>query len=75
MFYGAVIWDPWLIVSQIVCLQCLHYISLGLLLWLFVGFQVPRFTLQYFFDYSLVSASSTIGWTIVAAFFLNAFAG
>lgn len=37
MFYGNSTWDPVLIVAQIISLQCLFYISLGLLLWLLVG--------------------------------------
>ncbi|CAK9211511.1 unnamed protein product [Sphagnum troendelagicum] len=75
MFYGAMVWDPWLILAQIVCIQCLYYISLGILLYAFVGTQVPRFTLKYFFDYTLVTATSIVGWSTLAAFFVNALAG
>lgn len=39
MFYGTAVWDPVLIVAQIVTLQCLFYLSLGALLFLFVGAQ------------------------------------
>lgn len=75
MFYGALVWDPWLIVSQIICIQCLNYVSLGLSLWLLVGMHVPRFTLKYFFDYSMITISSITGWCAIVAFFLNALAG
>lgn len=75
MFYGAIVWDPWLILSQIVCIQCLNYVSLGLLLWFLVGLHVPRFTLQYFFDFSMFTTSTRTGWCIIAAFLLNALAG
>ncbi|XP_024525932.1 protein SYS1 homolog [Selaginella moellendorffii] len=71
MFYGAAVWDPWLIVSQIVCIQCLSYVSLGALLWAFVGVQVPRFTLHFFFDHTLLSFSSATGWCLISAFILN----
>jgi Integral membrane protein S linking to the trans Golgi network len=37
MFYGPRVFDPVLIVAQIVVLQCLWYISLGCLLWLLLG--------------------------------------
>lgn len=37
MFYGAVKWDPVLIIAQIIAIQCLFYMSLGLLLWLLLG--------------------------------------
>ena len=76
MFYGAMVWDPWLIVSQIVCFQCLYYISLGFLLWLLVGTrEAGNFTLKYFFDYSVLTTSSVTGWCVIAASLLNALAG
>ncbi|CAI5465575.1 unnamed protein product [Closterium sp. Yama58-4] len=75
MFYGAMVWDPWLIVAQIACLQSLFYLSLGVFLWLFVGSHVPRFTLKYFFDYSVISPSSFVGWCCIFAFLANAFVG
>ncbi|KAH9289094.1 hypothetical protein KI387_033211, partial [Taxus chinensis] len=75
MFYGTIVWDPWLIVSQIICLQCLYYLSLGLFMWILVGSRVPRLTVIYFFDYSVVSTSTVTGWCIMGAFFLNALAG
>jgi len=42
MFYGAQVWDPVLIVAQIVTLQCLFYLSLGALLFVFVGVPLAR---------------------------------
>nr|XP_027191790.1 protein SYS1 homolog isoform X2 [Cicer arietinum] len=75
MFYGAVVWDPWLIVAQIVCLQCLYYITLGLLLTIFVGTRVSRLSLVYFFDYVTVTTSTVTGWCVVASFLLSSAAG
>ncbi|CAM6093496.1 unnamed protein product [Calypogeia fissa] len=75
MFYGATIWDPWLIVAQIVCIQSLYYLSLGLLLTILVGTQVPRFTLNFFFNHSHITPSSAVGWCTIGAFMLNAIAG
>ncbi|KAH7297794.1 hypothetical protein KP509_25G013200 [Ceratopteris richardii] len=75
MFYGAMVWDPWLIVSQIVCMQCLSYLSLGLLLWLLVGMHVPMFSLHYFFDYSTLTTFSFTGWCTIVAFLLNSIVG
>ena len=72
MFYGATVWDPWLIVAQIACLQCLFYLSLGFYLWLLVGTHVPHFTLKYFFDFTYLSASSLVGWCCILAFLANA---
>ncbi|KAE8680784.1 putative sulfate transporter 3.4-like isoform 2 [Hibiscus syriacus] len=47
MFYGAVEWDPWLIVGQIVCLQCLYYLTHGVFLSFLVGTRVSRMSLVY----------------------------
>ncbi|XP_010249812.1 PREDICTED: protein SYS1 homolog isoform X2 [Nelumbo nucifera] len=75
MFYGAMVWDPWLIVSQIVCLQCLYYLTLGLFMFVLVGTRVSRMSLVYFFDYATLTASTVTGWCVISSFLLSAPAG
>ncbi|XP_027344415.1 protein SYS1 homolog isoform X1 [Abrus precatorius] len=75
MFYGAVVWDPWLIVAQIVCLQCLYYITLGFLLFILVGTRDSRMSLVYFFDFVTITTSTITGWCVIASFLLTSFAG
>ncbi|XP_075510512.1 uncharacterized protein LOC142546595 [Primulina tabacum] len=75
MFYGAVAWDPWLIVAQIVCLQSLHYLTLGIFLSILVGTRVSRMSLVYFFDYATVDASTVTGWCIISSILLSSIAG
>ncbi|KAF7814294.1 protein SYS1-like protein [Senna tora] len=75
MFYGAVVWDPWLIVAQIVCLQCLYYITLGFFLAILVGTRVSRLSLVYFFDYVTITTSTVTGWCVIASFLLSSIAG
>ncbi|XP_073301922.1 uncharacterized protein [Primulina huaijiensis] len=75
MFYGAVVWDPWLIVAQIVCLQCLYYQTLGILLSILVGTRVSKMSLAYFFDYATVNSATITGWSVMASFFLSSVAG
>eukprot|EP00271_Cylindrocystis_brebissonii_P019398 TRINITY_DN587_c0_g2_i1.p1 TRINITY_DN587_c0_g2~~TRINITY_DN587_c0_g2_i1.p1 ORF type:complete len:170 (-),score=18.23 TRINITY_DN587_c0_g2_i1:1366-1875(-) len=75
MFYGTLVWDPWLIVAQIACLQCLFYLSLGTLLWLFVGTHVDDFTLKFFFDFNAITARTFTGWCTMLAYVLNATVG
>ncbi|TVU34351.1 hypothetical protein EJB05_16183 [Eragrostis curvula] len=75
MFYGAMVWDPWLIVSQIVCLQCLYYLTLGMLMSLLVGTRVPRLTLLYLFDFATLTPRTPTGWCAIASFLLAAVAG
>ncbi|WJX42850.1 hypothetical protein P8452_30033 [Trifolium repens] len=75
MFYGAVVWDPWLIVAQIVCLQCMYYSTLGFFLSILVGTRVSRLSLVYFFDYATVTTSTVTGWCVCASFLLSSAAG
>lgn len=68
-------WDPWLIVAQIVCLQCLYYVTLGIVFGVLVGTRVSRMSLFYFFDFAAVTASTITGWCVIGAFFLSSLAG
>lgn len=74
MFYGPKVWDPVLIVSQIIAVQCLWYLSLGCLLWLLLGPYVPRLSLHHLLDWRWISFRSFAGWMVVVANLLNALA-
>lgn len=74
MFYGAVVWDPWLIVAQIVCLQCAYYLTLGFFLSILVWTRVSRMSLVYFFDFSSITTSTVTGWCVIASFLLSSLA-
>ncbi|CAF2177000.1 unnamed protein product [Brassica napus] len=75
MFYGTAVWDPWLIVGQIICLQCSFYLSLGVFMILFLGLRVPRLSLVYFFDYATLTTSTVTGWCVIASFLFTSLAG
>lgn len=75
MFYGAAVWDPWLIVAQIVCLQCLYYLTLSLFLALLVGIRISKMSLFYLFDYAAVTTSTVTGWCVIVSFLLTSLAG
>ncbi|KAK8608469.1 hypothetical protein V6N13_023892 [Hibiscus sabdariffa] len=75
MFYGAVVWDPWLIVAQILCLQYLYYLTLGVFLSFLVGTRVSRMSLVYFFDFATVTTSTVTGWCVTTSFLLSSIAG
>ena len=70
-FYGTSIWDPVLILAQIVSVQCLFYLSLCTALYLFLGTSTGgALTVEVLFDYrKLVGAFS------FAAFLTSALAG
>lgn len=75
MFYGSVVWDPWLIVAQIVCIQCLYYLTLGVFMAIIVGPRVSKMSLVYFFDYATVTLSTVTGWSVIASFLLSSIVG
>ncbi|KMZ71615.1 Protein SYS1 [Zostera marina] len=75
MFYGAMVWDPWLIVSQILCLQCSYYVSLGIFMSILVGNRVSQLNLIYLFDYSALTISTVTGWCVLASFILSSLVG
>mmetsp|Transcript_8032 Transcript_8032/g.15951 ORF Transcript_8032/g.15951 Transcript_8032/m.15951 type:complete len:140 (-) Transcript_8032:863-1282(-) len=71
-FYGSQEWDPKLIVAQIVALQCLSYITYGMLLSLFHTLFGTAFTLEQFFGYQSVDAGAPTGWVVILSSLSNA---
>ena len=66
------VWDPWMIISQIMTLQAVFYVSLGL--WI-SGFSLlsdsPR-SLDQIFSYTELQANKAEGKVLIAAFVCNA---
>jgi len=71
MFYNAV-WDPILIIFQIVSLQCSWYLSLGTTLFLFHWFFSSSLSLDSILDGDCITMFSSSGWTIILALLLTA---
>lgn len=71
--YGSAVWDPTLIIAQIIAVQCCYWASLGMLIWLLVGPYVPKVTIYQFFDWRWISFHSFTGWMLVTANFCSAF--
>lgn len=44
-------WDPWLIISQIISVQCILYLSLGIILTLLGSLIGNPRTLDHIFEY------------------------
>lgn len=73
MFYGTSVWDPVLIVAQIVSVQSLFYIGLGSgLSTLNRGKTV---TVDYVFNTRLLTTSTYTGWTIIVSYLGSALTG
>ncbi|KAL4287535.1 hypothetical protein AHAS_Ahas19G0195900 [Arachis hypogaea] len=58
IFYGVVVWDPGLILAQIVYFQCLYYVTLSFFLAILIGTHVSRMILVYFFDLITIITST-----------------
>jgi len=66
------VWDPWMIIAQILTLQAVYYVCLGL--WV-AGFDLlagnPR-SLDQMFSYTELQANHNGGKLLIAAFVCNA---
>lgn len=71
--FGATVWDPALIIAQIITVQCFFYTNLGLFLYLLVGPYVQQIALYHFLDWQGVSFRSFTGWMLATANFCTAF--
>ncbi|KXZ56181.1 hypothetical protein GPECTOR_1g156 [Gonium pectorale] len=75
MLYGAAVWDPVLIIAQIVTLQCLFYLSLGLWQGLLLGPSVGRLSIAHLFGWKLYSLGTYVGWMSVVSLLLTSVLG
>jgi len=66
------VWDPWMIISQILTLQCVFYVSLGLWLSLFDLVSGNDKSLDQVFKYQELQFSSFNGKIVVASFVFTA---
>lgn len=68
-------WDPWLLMSQIVSVQCSMYVSLGAML-IILGFIAgDSRTLDHIFEYHEIQVRDFGGKMVISAFVLNALVG
>jgi len=68
MFYTTV-WDPRLIIYQIIAVQCLYYILLGLFLFVLDMFIGHTLTLDQIFGYNSLNFHSSRGWAVILSCF------
>ncbi|XP_077430575.1 protein SYS1 homolog [Vanacampus margaritifer] len=69
--FRSYIWDPVLIVFQIVLMQCIYYSFLGLWLAGVDSLMSARGSLDQIFSYEILSFSSLLGRLSLMAFVLN----
>ncbi|CAH0550772.1 unnamed protein product [Brassicogethes aeneus] len=68
-------WDPWLVISQIISVQCLLYVSLGLILALLGTLVGDSRTLDHIFEYHEIHVRDFGGKVVISAFVINALVG
>lgn len=73
-FYGSAGWDPVQIVAQIVSMQCLFYLSYGLLILVFIG-PYETLSVDFIFNWRYMELNSWTGIAVAGTYFLNAILG
>nr|CAH0104139.1 unnamed protein product [Daphnia galeata] len=70
--FRIAVWDPPLIISQIVAVQCIMYVSLGLWIIVLLNFIAGHpVSIDYIFKYQEVNVKDVSGRLVVACFLLN----
>ncbi|XP_044745494.1 protein SYS1 homolog [Coccinella septempunctata] len=68
-------WDPWLIISQIITIQCVLYFTLGLWLAVLGSMVGDTRTLDHIFQYHELQVRDAGGRMVIFSFILNALVG
>ncbi|KAG5872414.1 hypothetical protein JTB14_013659 [Gonioctena quinquepunctata] len=68
-------WDPWLIIFQIISIQTLLYVSLGLILALLSTLVGEPKTLDHIFEYHELQIRDFGGRIVISSFVLNSLVG
>eukprot|EP01104_Vermistella_antarctica_P015301 TRINITY_DN4981_c0_g1_i1.p1 TRINITY_DN4981_c0_g1~~TRINITY_DN4981_c0_g1_i1.p1 ORF type:complete len:156 (+),score=32.28 TRINITY_DN4981_c0_g1_i1:414-881(+) len=71
MFFREV-WDPWLIISQIITFLCSFEIVLGIWFYVFDSMCGERVTIDQFFDSYFVNIHSSLGIATIVAYLFTA---
>lgn len=72
MLYGPPVWDPLLIIAQIVSIQCLFYLGLGLWQTILFGPYIGSLNVTHLFGWRHMSFKTFLGWMTIAANIINA---
>ncbi|RWS24369.1 SYS1-like protein [Leptotrombidium deliense] len=73
--FRIVVWDPALIISQIVTIQCCFYSSLCLIIALLCSVTRESVSLAHVFDYRSINAKSVFGVSLTCAHLFNTLCG
>lgn len=73
--FRKTMWDPFLIISQIIAIQTVMYFCLGLWIWIVASFIGSTKSLDYAFHYKQIHVRDFAGQFIIIIFILNALIG
>ncbi|XP_035897178.1 protein SYS1 homolog [Anopheles maculipalpis] len=68
-------WDPYLLITQIVAMQALLYVSLGTIMYVMDFFAEANHTLDHIFEYHEIHVTDLGGRLVIVAFILNSLVG
>ncbi|CAH1987347.1 unnamed protein product [Acanthoscelides obtectus] len=68
-------WDPWLVIAQIVSIQCILYTTLGLILALLCTLVGDTRTLDHIFEYHEIQVRDVGGRIVISSFVFNSLIG
>ncbi|KAJ8926020.1 hypothetical protein NQ315_009875 [Exocentrus adspersus] len=68
-------WDPWLIISQIISVQCILYVTLGLIVFLLGLLAGDTLTLDHIFEYHEIQVRDIGGRLVISSFVINSLFG
>ena len=72
-FFKRNVWDPFLLISQIVAAQSVFYSGFGLWLFIFHSATHRHISIAYIFDASIHTSSTTSMTLLLVAFLANSF--
>ncbi|CAB4374498.1 unnamed protein product [Rhizophagus irregularis] len=73
--FRTTVWDPLLIISQIIALQTLYYTSISIITLFTLLITGTDITLDHLLDYREFRADTVLGWTIGFAWIANSVVG
>ncbi|CAG8574780.1 6364_t:CDS:2 [Paraglomus occultum] len=73
--FRTTIWDPLLIICQIIALQTLYYTSISVIILFTLLITGNDITLDHILDYREFRADTVLGWTLCFAWIANAVVG
>ncbi|KAF0506717.1 integral membrane protein [Gigaspora margarita] len=73
--FRTTVWDPILIISQIIALQALYYTSISIITLFTLLLTGKDITLDHLLDYREFRADTVLGWTIGFAWIANSVVG